>query len=226
MTRTQFLRLLAGGTCMALGLLPLPGPSDVAGSPESAEMPIREHPLVIDEKRKRLLLYCEVNGRGLASSNPHWGVVFRGGKLHDRAILKAYARPEDFHDALLRLGARPGNNMTDESYGIAVAGEVLAVRATWPGLGKELMLADIFSDESGKGFQIRFGGNRQASVDEATGCITCLESCWVGVTSNARYPHISSLRRAINPNSRFQGRSTALPADGKPVMLIYRVAAA
>ncbi len=226
MTRKQFLRHLAAGLFVSAfsGWGRSAGTASGAGDSRQASWPTRDHPLVTEPAERKVLLYCEVHGKGLASSNPHWGVVFRGGKLHDKAILKAFAPPGDFFDALVRIGARPGNNMNEESYGVAVSGDVLEVSATWQGLGRELTLGDIFSDEAGKGFQIRFGGNRVAAGQQKTGCITCLESCWIGVTSNSRYPYVSSFRRALNPNSRFQGKKNHLPGDGSPVILIYRIA--
>ena len=81
-------------------------------------------------------------------------------------------------------------------------------------------MADILEDSSGKGFRIRFGGNRQRAAEEHTGCITCLESCPIGITSNAVYPAISSFKRMISPNSQFKGKVEKLPRQGG-LILIY-----
>jgi hypothetical protein len=164
-----------------------------------------------------------VNEKSLHETNPHWGVVSKDGKYGDRTILKAYVNHLAFHDALLQIGAKPGNNLTKDVLNVPVQGDLLELTATWPGLGKELKVGDIFYDESGKGFAIRFGGNREASEGNHTGCITCLESCWVGITSNAKYPNISPAKRLIIPNSRFKGREDVLPGGDKPVILIYRL---
>lgn len=74
-------------------------------------------------------------------------------------------------------------------------------------LGKNLKrypLSQVILDTSGKDYDIRFGGNRAYAEKGKTGCITCLESCWVGITSNARYPYIGSLHRFLKPNSHFK----------------------
>lgn len=186
-------------------------------------MPTRENPLVVDTVGKRVLIYTEVNEMNVHQSNVHWGVVFKDGKYQDRAILKSYANHLAFHDALLKIGARPGNNLTKETIGKYVEGDELDVTATWPGLVKDLKLSDIFLDEGKKGFSIRFGGNRAASEAQNTGCITCLESCWISVASNSAYPQTGSIKRFISPNSRFKGNVSVLPGDGKPVILIYRL---
>ncbi len=89
-----------------------------------------------------------------------------------------------------------------------------------PGQNQILGLNDILEDSSGKGFRIRFGGNRQRAVEEQTGCLTCLESCPIGITSNAAYPAISSFKRMISPNSQFKGKAEKLPRQGG-LILIY-----
>ena len=232
-----FLRKMAAAFCIT-GLLLLIGIQVFAESPtkgkqkiaanqtvvEPQNFPTREKPLIIDEKGKRVLIYTEVNEMNVHQSNVHWGVVFKDGKFQDRAILKSYANQLDFHDALIKIGAKPGNTLTKDTIGKYVEGDTLDVKATWPGLGKELSLNDIFIDEKGKGFKIKFGGNRKASEEKNTGCITCLESCWISISSNANYPQTHSLKRFLNPNSRFKGNANILPEDGKPVILIYSVA--
>ena len=232
-----FLRKMAAAFCIT-GLLLLIGIQVFAESPtkgkqkiaakqtvvEPQNFPTREKPLIIDEKGKKVLIYTEVNEMNLHQSNVHWGVVFKDGKFQDRAILRSYANQLDFHDALIKIGARPGNTLNKDTIGKYVEGDTLDVKATWPGLGKELSLNDIFIDEKGQGFKIKFGGNRKASEEKNTGCITCLESCWISISSNANYPQTHSLKRFLNPNSRFKGNANILPEDGKPVILIYSVA--
>jgi hypothetical protein len=217
--------IIHAATCMVL-LSALGAFATLTAAPmgDAGLAPTRENPLIIDEAGRRVLMYTEVNGKALKEDNPHWGVVSKDGGLADKAILKSSANHLEFHDALLRIGAKPGDNLTSDALGNTVEGSRLEVTATWPGMSRELKLEEIFSDSSGRGFDIRFGGNRTASAQYNTGCITCLESCWVAITSNARYPNISTARRAVWPNSRFRGRADVLPGDGKPVILIYRLA--
>ncbi|WP_333654704.1 YdjY domain-containing protein [Dissulfurispira sp.] len=188
-------------------------------------LPTKENPLFIDKKNKQVLIYTEINAMHLYQPAVHWGVVFKDGRFGDRAILKAYCNQLDFHDALIQIGAKPGNSLTKESAGKHVEGDELIATAIVSGQSKELPLSDIFYDSSGKGFKIKFGGNRTASMAEKTGCITCLESCWISITSNAAYPMTSPLQRFISPNSQFRGKLETLPAkEGHPVILIYRLA--
>jgi hypothetical protein len=186
-------------------------------------MPTRENPLIIDKQKKRVLIYAEVNEMNVHQPNVHWGVVFKDGRFQDRAILRAWSPHLAFHDALLAIGAKSGNTLSKETIGKHVEGDHLDVTATWPGLGKEVNLSDIFLETGGKGFKIRFGGNRNASAEQNTGCITCLESCWISISSNDRYPQTGAIKRFVSPNAKFQGKAAILPKDGQPVILIYRV---
>jgi len=237
MSRNSFLKTVAVGSC-SLGLLSVGGLKLFADAAEKAAtkassksvpgesqlFPTKENPVLIDEKGKRVLIYTEVHEMNVHQSNVHWGVVFKDGKFQDRAILRAYANQLDFHDALVKIGAKPGNTLSKDTVGQFVQGDTLDVKATWPGLGKELSLNDIFVDEKGKPFTIKFGGNRKASEEQKTGCITCLESCWISISSNANYPQTGPIKRFLNPNSHFKGNANVLPGDSKPVILIYKIA--
>jgi hypothetical protein len=189
-----------------------------------ATLPTKAHPLLIDLRKRQVLLYTEINLKNRNKPNPHWGVVYHGGELSDKAILSAFCTPGEFHAALMQIGARPGINLTPDQAGAFVQGDELSVSAFRPDLNKSFSLADIFFDQTGKGFHIRFGGNLERADKEKTGCITCLESCPVGITSNAAYPAISSSKRFFSPNSLFKGRLENLPAQaGSPVILIYQL---
>ncbi len=187
------------------------------------DLPSKDNPLIIDEKNKRVLIYTEVHEMNVHQSNVHWGVVFKGGRFQDRAILRSYAYHLDFHDALLKIGANPGNNLNKDTIGQYVEGDILDVKAIIPPSKTIYTLNEIFHDETGKGFLIKFGGNRKASEQQNTGCITCLESCWISITSNANYPQTGAIKRFLNPNSKFKGKANVLPEDGKPVILIYSI---
>jgi hypothetical protein len=212
------LKILTVGVVATL-ILSWAGPVP-ASDRDGPALPSRTEPLRIDTINKRVLIYTEVNPKSLNQSNPHWGVVYVGGKLNDKAILHAFCTPQEFHDSLLKIGAKPGNNLILPSSGEIIGGDELLVTVTWPGLSQPLELTEILEDSSGKGFRIRFGGNRQRAMEEQTGCITCLESCPIGIASNAVYPAISSFKRKISPNSQFKGKGEQLPRQGR-LILIY-----
>jgi hypothetical protein len=211
------------GVLLAVSALVFLGGIAVERSSAAEELPTRENPILVDTVGKRVLVYTEVNEMNVHQPNVHWGVVFMEGKFQDRAILKSWANHLAFHDGITKIGGKPGNNLTKETIGKHVEGDELEVTALVPGSGKELKLGEIFVDLAGKDFKIKFGGNRPAAEAQKTGCITCLESCWIAVSSNASYPQTGSIKRFINPNSKFKGNPANLPGEGKPVVLVYRV---
>lgn len=65
---------------------------------------------------------------------------------------------------------------------------------------------------------IRFGGNLDNARTFHTGCILCLDSCAVGITSNASYPSGTTQGDEV----RFFGNDKVLPPDGTRVSVIFR----
>ena len=197
-------------------MLSLGGTSAVAAD----ELPTKDKPLVVDKVHQRVLIYTETHPMRLYMPNVHWGIVFKDGKMQDRAILRSWAGALEVHDALVEIGAKPGNNLNRETLGKAVAGDELTVTASWAGAGREVPLSELFTDEAGKGFQIRFGGNRPAAAETRTGCIVCLESCWASIASNAAYPQNTGEKIYSQPNSLFKGNVKVLPTkDDAPVIV-------
>lgn len=213
---------MLGMLLVVVGCLFLGGVA-VERSSAGEALPTRANPILVDTVGKRVLIYTEVNEMNVHQPNVHWGVVFKDGKFQDRAILKSFASHLAFHDGIEKIGGKPGNSLTKDTIGKHVEGDELEVTALLPGAAKELKLGDIFVDLAGKDFKIKFGGNRSASEAQNTGCITCLESCWIAVSSNTSYPQTGSIKRFLNPNSKFKGNPGNLPGEGKPVVLVYRV---
>jgi hypothetical protein len=219
---SPLLKTLCFGVVITL-ILALPG-AFPGWSGSRPPLPTKSSPLSIDAPNSRVLIYTEINQKNWEKTNPHWGVVFREGKLGDKAIFSAFCSPQEFHQALIRIGAHPGNNLTMDQQSAVVQGDELLVSALCPGFAHPVPLKDLVSDQAGKGFRIRFGGNLERANQEKTGCITCLESCPVGITSNAAYPTISSFKRWVSPNSIFMGRpENILLRESTPVILIYQL---
>jgi len=228
-SRRDFLRflLIASGAVILgpQGLLEA-APLLSGGKDWPGDWPTRRNPLEVDTPRRIVKLYTELRLRHLTETTTHWGIGYSGGKLADKFILASPAEPVAFHDALIRIGARAGNNLPLDGYGKHIGGDRLTLSAQWPGVKAPVGINDIFYDSAGKGFDIRFGGNRVAAAQKKTGCLTCLESCPIGITSNAAYPHLSTLQRMLRPNSSFRGKPEKLPnKEAVPVVVFYQLTA-
>lgn len=175
------------------------------------------NPLAVNKEEGTVQVYTEVNGKYFATPTRH-GVVFKDGKNGDKSIFVAYANQNDFHSALEEIGAVPGDNLTLETED-TVEGSELEIYVTWEGAGKEFSVNEIIVDSTGKSFAPKFGGNKVRAADIKTGCIFCLDSCPVGISSNSSHPQKSF----DGGHVEFKGNQEVLPADGTPVVVTFKL---
>jgi len=77
-----------------------------------------------------------------------------------KAIFIGLVDLKAFHESLVNIGCKPGNNMTmDNKEKTCVEGDSLNVFVTWKGAKKTYRLDKVIGDSNGKPFAIRFGGN-------------------------------------------------------------------
>ncbi|WP_096736987.1 YdjY domain-containing protein [Brachyspira sp. G79] len=178
-------------------------------------------PVVIDIEKKEVIIPAEVNAKYFNSPTRH-GIVFDRGANGDKSVLRGLSDEREFYQALIDIGAVAGNNLTMEDMKLekTVDGQKLDVFVTWDGLGKEIPFADIIRSDEERPMDIRFGGNFEAAKSKRTGCILCLDSCAVGITSDAAYETGAVEVKKIG---RY-GREDVLPADGTRVSVIFRIA--
>ena len=189
-------------------------------SADLTTLPDKAYPLSIDLKKRRVLLYTEVNLKNWDKTNPHWGVVYRGGKLRDKRILAAYATPEEFHAALLQIGARPGNNLTPDQTNTLVQGDELSVSVFRPDLNNSFSMADTSFDQTGKGFPSASAVTwRGPPKKKPVASPVWKAALWGSPTMPLIRP--SGTGNGFFPNSLFKGKTGTLPVrKGTPVILI------
>ncbi|KRQ87457.1 hypothetical protein ABG79_00795 [Caloramator mitchellensis] len=179
--------------------------------------------MVVDKEKKEIRILTEVNGKYFTESTRH-GVVFKDGKNGEKSILRSFVDEKKFYEAMMSLGAKPGNNLTAEDMKTGtktIEGSKVNVFVTWDGFGKEIPFADIIKSSDPRPIDIRFGGNIERANKNNTGCILCLDSCPTGITSNAAYPagwHDMMKKVTFNANEE------VLPKDGTKVTIIFRLA--
>ena len=180
-----------------------------------------QNPLVIDPEGKRVFLAAEINREFFKETSSHCGIGSVMGKNKNLFLFRTKANQNDFHQALVTIGLKPGNNLTPETPSTAIVqGDRVDLKITWNGAGKEYPLSQVVVDKSDpkKGLEIRFGGNQKTAQTMNTGCITCFTSCYAGITSNARY----SLQDMEKGRSQFALNPEVLPPQGTTVALIFK----
>ena len=178
--------------------------------------------MVVNKDKKEIQILAQVNGKYLTEATRH-GVVAKDGTNGEKSVLRGLSNEIDFYNALIEIGAKPGDNISLDDMKLAeesVQGSKLNVFVTWKDLGKEMPFSDILKSSAPRPMDIRFGGNLENAKNLKTGCILCLDSCAVGITSNAAYKANELTLKKITVS----GNSAVLPADGTKVAVIFRLA--
>ena len=179
-----------------------------------------ENPLKVDKDSKSVTIYAKYNGKFETEATRHLA-IFKDGKLSDMSIFSSYVSPVDFYDALVEVGAEAGNNMNaDNAATTKTEGSKLEVTLAWAGQEGTVGIDDVVKDSNGKALDIRFSGNIDNSKEFNTGCITCLDSCFVGITSNGEYP-LGAIEETKEVS--FSVDADKAPEDGAPVAITYTV---
>ncbi len=101
-----------------------------------------------------------------------------------------------------------------------VEGSDFAVSVTWEGTGKSYSIDEVVLESNKKPIQMRFGGNLANANAKKTGCLLCLDSCPVGIVSNAQYTYGAIEKRK---EVSMKGNNDVLPADGTRVIVTLRL---
>ncbi|MDR3566546.1 MAG: YdjY domain-containing protein [Syntrophobacteraceae bacterium] len=213
-TKTFWLGVVLGlvASCLFAGDLHAKGDVEKTLSPQN--------PLVVDKESGTVSFLAEVNGKYFFDSTRH-AAVFKGGTNGDKGVFIGLVTPKAFYSALLEVGAKPGENMTPENKEkTVVKGDLLDVTVTWKGAKKNYTLDQVITDSNHKPIQVRFGGNMARALKKNTGCLICLDSCPVGICSNASYTYGAVETRG---QVRFTGNKDVLPPDGTRVVISVKV---
>ena len=179
-----------------------------------------ENPIKIDKDAKSVTIYTKYNGKFETEATRHLA-IFKDGKLSDMSIFSSYVSPEDFYNALVEVGAEAGNNMNaDNAATTKTEGSKLELTLAWAGQEGSVAIDDVVKDSNGKAIDMRFSGNIDPSKEYNTGCISCLDSCFVGITSNGEYP-LGAIEETKEVS--FSVDADKAPEDGTPVAITYTV---
>ena len=162
---------------------------------------------------------AEVNAKYLYNTTRHFAVFFKGSN-GDKAIFRSFVDPQSFYDSLKKIGASAGENMTLENKEKThVQGDRLEITITWKDAKRIYNINEIVRDSNGNAIDMHFGGNLKRAVKIKTGCLLCLDSCPVGIGSNATYTYGAIEKRK---EAALTGNPELLPPDGTPVIITVK----
>jgi hypothetical protein len=201
-----------------------------------------KRPLAVSEEAGEVIVYGRIYprrfnaAREVAAARYHF-LVWNGGSSRG-ALVETPADDLAFHDALLRLGASPGNNVPAAAWERRldprssaplnrVEGSALWATLFWEGGEPEgVPLHRVFRGLGSGAIALRFAGNRAGKwasmipgVPRA-GCLVCLYSCPSGKVGNGAL----TIRDYVEEPARFIADLDALPPEGTPVVVKFRLA--
>jgi len=174
---------------------------------------------------------ARVSGRGFTDSSMagYHLIVWDEGGAADHSLFTASVSDVQVLDALESLGARPGNALTIDSWVDRNEADTEAPDRVIQGPpveiefvladGTVLALADLLTDEGGRGFDMRFGGHRENIPEWHSGCVVCLYSCPGSKVGNASY----TVRDFVAGETHFQVNADVLPPDRTEVTVRFRL---
>lgn len=159
----------------------------------------------------------------------HHAIVWRGGRARHRALFVSDASDHDVRLALDSLGAKRGENLTEDSWNARndphnlepdrrVAGTPVDIFVEWN--GSRIPLSDLIAEKGRPqpALDFRYGGNERFQKDFHSGCIVCLYSCPGGAIGN----HAHAIRDYVRDGVVYTSLPQRLPPSGTKVTIILK----
>ena len=232
MVRKTHLLVLATTLWISIlsGFVTVQGASDVENV-----LPDETRPLVVDRSAGEVKIFARMQpaaflGGWLASTPRYHAVVWKDGKAASEALLQAYVSDIKVYNALVSLGAVPGNNLTMAAWNERndpnssapdqrIQGTPVEMSVWWEGLPRPVPLKDMLVDPAGRGIDLRFGGNKALIPQWHSGCIVCLYSCPGSKVGNRAY----TIRDYVRGVTSFSINWKVVPRGTRRAIVILRV---
>lgn len=199
-----------------------------------------ETPLVIHPESKQVILYGVIypaRFNRAEGDEAHYHLLTWKGGHSKNALIETPADDLAFHDALVKIGAQPGNTLSMAAWTQRAdpdspaprqkaKGSHLAVFLSWQDQPGRLPVHRILRPPpvSPQLPVWTFEGNRDRWFNRVPfaprpGCLVCLYSCPSGKLSNGRL----SIADYMSHPGRFRADTESLPPDNTPVHVIFEL---
>lgn len=186
--------------------------------------------VVVDKDAGTVTIKAEVNGKYFKNSTRHL-MVDRNGFNKGTAILSSYCTPDDLYNGLVKAGGKSwsksgGKTLRDGEKNTVRNAEnkefsKIDVTISWG--DESYSLKDCLTTKKGgktsPKVNMVFSGNPKAAARTPSGCMTCMDSCYIGIVANSAY----GLCVIDRGNPTLYARSDVLPAGGKVVKVTFRI---
>jgi hypothetical protein len=214
----------------------------VAGDGRISAEPSAPAPLIVTSESREVRVFGVIYPQRFNTAEgdeAHYHLLVWEGGMAGNALIETPADDLAFHDALIKLGGIPGDNLSMAAWSERhaphsaapeekVEGARLGMRISWKNNPAGISVDQAFRQSATRNLHPvidwRFGGNRMRWFNQIPfvprpGCLACLYSCPSGKVSNRAL----NIRDYVTSPGRFFANTEALPADGTPVVLTFRL---
>jgi hypothetical protein len=159
----------------------------------------------------------------------HHAITWKGGSAASRALFVSDASDHDVRAALNALGAKAGENLSEDSWNARddaknrepdkrVEGTPIDVFVEWN--GHRIPFADLVAEKghATPTLDFRYGGNERFQKDFKSGCIVCLYSCPGGAVGNHAHP----IRDYVRDGVVYSSVASRMPPEGTRVIIVLK----
>lgn len=193
-------------------------------------------PIIVDRGAREIRLLATLQpkefGPGWFKQLPgHHAVTWKDGRKGDEALLATFTSDIEVYNALISLGAKPGNNLTQAVWderknpessapSTRVEGDPVVALVWWKGLKEPIPLSALLNNPTAKKIDLRFGGQKSLIPVWKSGCIICLQSCPGGKISN----HNATIRDYVDGKATFTVNKGVVPSGERKAVVILKLA--
>ena len=184
----------------------------------------------VDKAAKTVTINAKVNGKYFSKSTRHL-MVDQYGFNKGTAMLSSYCTPEDLYNGLVSAGGISWSKSAGKTLKNGEKNSVknaenkrfsrLDVTLGWG--GETHSLSECLTTEKGGSsapeIDMVFAGNPKAAARTPSGCMVCMDSCYIGIAANSAY----GLCVIDNGKPQLFARSDVLPANGSVVKVTFRI---
>ena len=163
----------------------------------------------VDTAKKTVTIKAKVNSTYFMKSTRHL-MVDKNGFNKGLALFSSYCSPKDLYNGLIKAGGVSWSSSADKTLknGQKISKSDLSEILTTKRGGKTPPKLNMV-----------ISGNPKAAAKTPSGCMVCLDSCYIGIVSNSMY----GLCDVDNGNPTIYGRSDVLPDDGTVVTFTFTI---
>jgi len=186
--------------------------------------------VVVDTAKKTVKIKAKINDTYFMKSTRHLMVDTKGFNK-GTGLFASYCSPKEFYNGLIKAGGVSWSKSADKtlkngqkiSTGNAENKNYSKVDVTLSWGGETHDLSEVLTTKRGgktaPELNMVISGNPLAAAKTASGCMVCLDSCYIGIVSNSKY----GLCDVDAGKPYIYGRSDVLPENGTVVTFTFTI---